>query len=295
MKCILLSSNKDLASRTMRDYLIEFEGFDQLSLPNYPVCSNDNEEGLVQNASIKNKIFRSKKYDDIDLLVFDWELIHLTNLDRLFSENCFLIFLSKHASSSKIPTLTSHFTGNFSSINTLGGNPYELGVAYPTFQKEYMKNLASRKEDLHYYNLTIESTHHGPTSSCNPLMFVEIGSTEKEWEDRLTSSTICKCLLQTIVKINKNQAKERSKIAIGIGGNHYPQKFNELILSSNVAFASIASKYNLKYIDQEMLKKMKSRSIEQVTDVFFDKKSLGVEKNRLISIAEAEDVVTNFL
>jgi D-aminoacyl-tRNA deacylase len=287
-----------MASCTMRDYLIEFEGFDQLSLPNYPVYLNNNEKGLSwkdHNSNIKYKIFKSNKYDDIDLVVFDGELIHLTNLDRLFNENCFLIFLSKHASSSKIPTLTSHFTGNFSSNITLGGDPYELGVAYPTFQKEYMKNLASRKEDLQYYNLTIESTHHGPTSSCNPLIFVEIGSTEKEWENRLTSSTICKCVLQTIVNINKNQPKERSKIAIGIGGNHYPQKFNELILSSNLAFASIASKYNLKYIDQEMLKKMKSRSIEQVTDIFFDKKSLGVEKNRLITIAEAEDLVTNFL
>jgi D-aminoacyl-tRNA deacylase len=282
----------------MRDYLIEFEGFDQASLPYYPKYIYDNKEGLVQNdrsSSIEYKILKSSKYDDIYLLVFDGELIHLTNLDRLFGENCFLIFLSKHASTSKIPTLTSHFTGNFSSNNTLGGNPYELGVAYPSFQKEYMKNLASRKEDMQCYNITIESTHHGPTSSCNPLMFVEIGSTEKEWEDRLTSSSICKCVLQTIVKITTNQAKEKTKIAIGIGGNHYPQKFNELILSSNVAFASIASKYNLKHIDQEMLKKMKLRSIEQVTDVFFDKKSLGVEKNRLISIAEAEDLVTNFL
>ena len=44
-----------------------------------------------------------------------------------------------------------------------------------------------------------------------------------------------------------------------------------------------------------MIKQMKSRSIEQVTDIFFDKKSLGAEKNRLISIAESEDLVINFV
>ena len=298
MKYILVSSTKDLASRTMRDHLIEFEGFDQLNLPYYPIYSSGNEEGLVRNdrdSCIDYKIIKSNKYVDIELVVFDGELIHLTNLDELFSDNCFLIFLSKHASNSKIPTLTSHFTGNFSSNHTLGGNPFEMGLSYPTFQKEYMKNLSSRKEDLEDYNLIIEATHHGPTSSRNPLIFVEIGSTEKEWKNRSIAATVCKCLLDTIGKINKNKAKERSRIAIGIGGNHYPQKFNEIILSSNVAFASIASKYNLKYIDKEMLKKMKSRSIEQVTDVFFDKKSLGIEKSRLISIAEAEELVTNFV
>ena len=299
MKYFLLTSNKDPASRTMRDYLIECESFDcSISMPFYRVYSDKVDEKLTekyQDFGIMYKIFRSSKHHNIDLVVFEEELISFTNLDRYFNEKCLLIFLSKHSSNSKIPTLTSHFTGNFSSNNSLGGNPYELGITYPTFQKQYMKSLMKMKEDLQQYDLTIEATHHGPTFSSNPIVFIEIGSTEKEWKNRLTASTICKCVLQTIVEINKNHPKEKSKIAIGIGGNHYPQKFNQLILSSNVAFASIASKYNLKYINQEMLKLMKSRSIEQVTDIFFDKKSLGAEKIRLISIAESEGLVINFV
>jgi D-aminoacyl-tRNA deacylase len=299
MKYFLISSSKDPASRTMRDYLLEYESFNQSRLiPHYSVYPRNNDKELFekdQDFKIMYKIIKSSKYENIDLIVFDGELVSLPDLDRLFSEKCLLIFLSKHASNSKIPTLTSHFTGNFSNNNSLGGKPFELGVTYPTFQKEYMKNLTDVKEDLHYYDLVIEATHHGPTSSSNPLIFVEIGSTEKEWENRSIASSVCKCILQTIVEIDTNLAKDKSKIAIGIGGNHYPQKFNQLILSSNVAFASIASKYNLKYINQEMIKQMKSRSIEQVTDIFFDKKSLGAEKNRLISIAESEDLVINFV
>jgi D-aminoacyl-tRNA deacylase len=62
-----------------------------------------------------------------------------------------------------------------------------------------------------------------------------------------------------------------------------------------VAFASIASKYNLKFLDEGMIQQMKTRSIEHVTDIYFDKKSLGSEKKRLISIAESQDLTPNFI
>lgn len=298
MKYVLISSTKDQASSTMREYLIEGEGFCQSGISYYPInCVNkcDNLMETNEDRRIEYKIFKSNKYDKMDLLVFDDELISLTNLDNLGIEDCFLIFLSRHSSSSKIPTLTSHFTGNFSSNNSLGGNPLELGLAYPTFQKEYMKNLTRMSSDFHNYDLTIEATHHGPTSSSNPFIFIEIGSSEEEWKNKLTASDVCKCILKTIFDKNNCQSKKESKIAIGIGGNHYPKKFNELILSSDVAFASIASKYNLKFVDEGMIKQMKTRSIEQVTDIYFEKKSLGVEKNRLISIAESQDLVFNFI
>jgi len=282
----------------MRDYLLEFEGFCQSEISHYPTnCENKNGRLIEtnENQRIEYKIFKSNKHNNIDLLVFDDELITLTKLDNLGIEDSFLIFLSRHSSNSKIPTLTSHFTGNFSSNNSLGGKPFELGLAYPTFQKEYMKNLTSMSIDFQNYDLTIEATHHGPTSSSNPLIFIEIGSSEAEWKNKLTASAICKCVLKTIFDKNNYLSNKKSKIAIGIGGNHYPKKFNELILSSDVAFASIASKYNLKFVDQGMIKQMKTRSIEHVTDIYFEKKSLGAEKNRLISIAESQDLVPNFI
>ena len=74
------------------------------------------------------------------------------------------------------------------------------------------------------------------------------------------------------------------EIAIGLGGNHYPQKFNNLILTSNVAFASIASKHNLRFINNEMLEQMRNRSIEKVTSIYIDKKGLGNEKDRILSL-----------
>ena len=195
-----------------------------------------------------------------------------------------LIFLSKHASKSKIPALTSHFTGNFSTDNSLGGAASEMGIAYPSFQKEYMKNLYSMKNSLPKYDLTIESSHHGPTSSLNPILFIEIGSSEEEWNNKETAKVVCECLIQTIQNANKKVNIKELEIAIGLGGNHYPQKFNNLILTSNVAFASIASKHNLRFINNEMLEQMRKRSIEKVTSIYIDKKGLGSEKDRILSL-----------
>jgi D-aminoacyl-tRNA deacylase len=298
MKYVLLASSKDKASCTMRDYLMEHEGFTILTSSYSHEFRRNYKDKLNQitpESSIGYEVFKSKKYENIDLLSLDHELVSLPNLDELVSERSLLIFLSKHASKSKLPALTSHFTGNFSSSNSLGGSPFELGIAYPTFQKEYMKNLVGMKSDLQQYDLTIEATHHGPTSSTNPIMFVEIGSSDEEWENRLTASLVCKCLLQTIEQKSKYQAKKTSKIAIGLGGNHYSEKFNKLIISSDVAFASIASKHNLRFIDKNMLNQMRGKSIEQVTDIYFDKKSLGSEKHRLISISEDECLTINFV
>lgn len=298
MKYVLISSTKDQASSTMREYLIEFEGFCQSGISYYHTNMDSKGKesiGTSENQRIEYKIFRSNKHNKVDLLVFDNELISLANLDNLGIEDCLLIFLSRHSSISKIPALTSHFTGNFSSNNSLGGNPFELGLAYPTFQKEYMKNLTSMSNDFQNYDLTIEATHHGPTSSSNPLIFIEIGSSEVDWKNKLTASTVCKCLLKTVFDKNNYLSNKESKIAIGIGGNHYPKKFNDLILNSDVAFASIASKYNLKFVDQRMIKQMKARSNEHVTDIYFEKKSIGGEKNRLITIAESQDLLLNFI
>jgi D-aminoacyl-tRNA deacylase len=238
----------------------------------------------ARNSDSRIRFLKCKKYNNLNLVVTDEELIHIKNIDKFEFPNNVLIFLSKHESKSKIPALTSHFTGNFSTDKSLGGAAFEIGIAYPSFQKEYMKNLFLMKNSLPKYDLTIESSHHGPTSSSNPILFIEIGSSEEEWNNKKTAKMVCDCLIQTIQNVNKKANNEELEIAIGLGGNHYPQKFNNLILSSNVAFASIASKHNLRFINNEMLNQMWEKSIEKVTSIYIDKKGMGSEKNRILSL-----------
>lgn len=249
----------------------------------------------IRSCNPKIKFFKSKKYHNLNLCVTDEELIHLRSIDKFEFPNSILIFLSKHASKSKIPALTSHFTGNFSMDNSLGGTPCEIGIAYPSFQKEYMKNLYSKKNSLHNYDLTIEASHHGPTSSVNPILFIEIGSSEEEWSNKKTAKMVCECLIQTIKNVSKKTNIEESEIAIGFGGNHYPKKFNNLILTSNVAFAAIASKHNLRFISNEMLEQMRKKSIEKVTSIYVDKKGMSSEKDRIVSLLRTQELDIKYI
>ena len=272
----------------------EIEFVDYYSLNDRSKLEIDKNQG-VRTSDFKIKFLKSKKYHNLNLVVTDEELIHLKNVEKSEFQNSVLIFLSKHASKSKIPALTSHFTGNFSIDNSLGGAPFEIGVAYPSFQKVFMKNLYSMKNSLPKYDLTIEASHHGPTSSSNPILFIEIGSSEEEWSNKKTAKLVCECLIQTIQNVSEKAKVEESEIAIGLGGNHYPQKFNNLILTSNIAFASIASKHNLRFICNEMLEQMKGKSIEKVTSIYIDKKGMGSEKDRILSLLRTQELETKYV
>ena len=289
-KFTIITSSKDIASSTMLNYLENEVGFENsFYFDDHTKLGIDKKQDVRSSVS-KIKFLKCKKYSNLNLVVTDEELIHFRNIDKFEIPNNVLIFLSKHASKSKIPALTSHFTGNFSTDKSLGGREFEIGIAYPSFQKVYMKNLFLMKNSLIKYDLTIESSHHGPTSSSNPILFIEIGSSEEEWQNKETAKMVCECLIQSIQNVNKKANTEELEIAIGLGGNHYPQKFNNLILTSNVAFAAIASKHNLRFINSAMLSQMLEKSMEKVTSIYIDKKGMGSEKNRILSLLRTQEL-----
>jgi D-aminoacyl-tRNA deacylase len=137
--------------------------------------------------------------------------------------------------------------------------------------------------------LIIEATHHGPTSLTNPMLFIEIGSSEKQWNDKVAASIVCKCVLETAKDIKKRVNPNNINIGIGIGGNHYPQKFNNLILFSNVAFGPIISKYNLAFINEKTINQMKVKSIEKIKYIYVDEKGLGKEKDKVLRLLKNQE------
>src|SRR5574339_573362 len=132
----LITSELDLASKTMLGYLQEYKKFIEL----------------------KNFCFTSLLYDNIS------------------------IYVSKNQLKSRIPSLTCHFPGNYFT-NSYGGNKSELGIAYPSLQKNYLKKIYQSREKVPFCDITIETTHHGPTTLKKPAMFVEIGSSEDQWSN----------------------------------------------------------------------------------------------------------------
>lgn len=259
----LVASKQDSASMTMANYLIHDKDFSVYDK------KNNNEE------------YTSEVYKKIKLHISNESLLYIEDLDTKYPHSKAFIFLSKHRSESRIPTLTCHCTGNFAD-NPYGGNVRELAISYPYLQKRYLKEINNSKLALSYYQIVIEASHHGPTSLKKPVLFIEIGSTERQWIDRNAASIVCNCLLGILV----NGLGQCEKVGICLGGTHYPSKFNKLLLESEFGLAAVAPKHNLESVDKDMLNQMIAKSIETVTHIIVDWKGLGKEKNRIMGLAE---------
>jgi D-aminoacyl-tRNA deacylase len=266
-QCVLVTSGHDLAGTTMSRYLIRNAEF----------------VTVTKRRNTHSESYRSLRHKNIQLHIFFGDLLTLENIDNLYPCADVFIFLSKHKSHSSIPTLTCHFTGNFSADNSYGGNPRQIAISYPSLQKAYLKAItAAARKKVPEYEVIIEATHHGPTSLNKPVLFVELGSSEKQWADENAAAVICDTLLNILHK-----GFERcQKVGIALGGTHYPKKFNKLLLESKFGLAAVASKHNLEAIDDAMLKQMVEKSVEKVTHIVLDNKGLGREKDRILKIVE---------
>jgi D-aminoacyl-tRNA deacylase len=263
----LICSNQDLASTTISNCLIENYGFAEVPE--------------------QKSTFSSSDYQGIVLHISESNLLYLDNLDEKYPNTSCFIFLSQHRSEANVPALTCHSTGNFG-INNYGGRENELGICYPWIQKQYLIELNNKKDIVPNYDIIIESTHHGPTSLKKPILFVEIGSTREQWTDENAASIVCDSLLTVLEK--KQGACE--KVAVGLGGNHYPTKFNKILLESEYGLGPIAAKHDLPYLNNSFIVQMIQRNIEQVTCAIVDSKGLGKEKSRILAIIDEVGIET---
>jgi D-aminoacyl-tRNA deacylase len=190
------------------------------------------------------------------------------------------IFLSRHKSESQIPTLTAHFPGNFSDDSSYGGRSRELGYTYPSLHRTYLMHLEHLRDRVSDYKIVTEPMHHGPTSFSKPVLFVEIGSSEERWSDKLAVETVCEAVVKTI-----SNHFPAEKIALGFGGSHYSEKFTQLVIKSDFALGAIAPKYVLQHINQLIIDQMISRSNEKITYAVIDWKGVK-DRARIISLVE---------
>ena len=278
----LVASKQDPASNLMAEYLINQVGF-SISKKNYAAnrSSLNREEDDFSEYHYGNIITLHVSHNS--------SLLYLDKLDDKYPDSEAFIFLSRHSSESGIPTLTCHFTGNFSASNPYGGNPRELGICFPSLQKEYIKEINTARSQVPNYQITIEATHHGPTSLKKPTLFIEIGSTPRQWVDKHAASIVCDSLV-SLVSRKKNTDNHCKSVGIALGGTHYPAKFNQLLLESDFGLAAVAAKHSLTAIDESMMQQMISKSIEKVTHAIVDRKGLGKEKHRILELIAEKDL-----
>src|SRR2546422_9992130 len=145
-----------------------------------------------------------------------------------------VVYLSKHRSESRRPSLTVHPIGNPCAAE-FGGQPETLVPSAPRWMTAALRGLRKEAKGL-AYDVTFEATHHGPYLTT-PTFYIEQGSTEREWADLAASRAIARGLL-ALEPVD-------APIGIGLGGGHYVPRHTDLALERRVAFGHLLAAYAL--------------------------------------------------
>ncbi len=192
------------------------------------------------------------------------------------------IFASTHKSASNTPGFSVHTPGNWGTAE-LGGKPRTLNFAMPSKIKLIARKMKELSDASLEWQVSVEVDHHGPTVD-KPVLFAEIGSTEKEWINEIAGEIAAKAILAAI------KSNETFPAYVGFGGSHYAPKFTPKIVGGGIAFGHIVSGYSLERsgVDEEMLKQAMERNAEPIASALIDWKGIkGETRGRLIAALDA--------
>ena len=228
---------------------------------------------ISQDLEKKNGVFRGEKFD---VLITTSPVISADWLEKKFDYDGY-VFLSKHAAESGTLALTCHSTGNFD-VAKFGGNSQQVAVPFPSFQKTYLQNLWKNRTDFPDFQITIEATHHGPTDLNKPSIFIEIGTTQKQWND----VELCNSIAQ-IVKKTFEKPLQQFPFAVCFGGTHYSQKFTNEIINGKFALGTVIPKHAIEFLEQSLFQHIIERNIDAQI-ALLDWNSLGKNKQKVVEL-----------
>lgn len=234
---------------------------------------------IMQDMQKQEDIYHGKNFD---LVVISTPAISADWIEEKYQYDSY-VFLSKHASESGTLALTCHSTGNFSEAQ-FGGLPRQVAIPHPHLQKSYMKHLWTKRNDFSKFEITIEATHHGPTALNKPALFIEIGTTQKEWNDKKLCENVAKIIVEEVCK-----EPEKHKVAICFGGTHYPKKFNKELIEGEFALGTVAPKHALDNLDSALFSHILDRN-KEAKYALVDWRGLGKNKQKVINLIQATDL-----
>jgi D-aminoacyl-tRNA deacylase len=187
----------------------------------------------------------------------------------------YIIVASKHKSNDGRAVLTAHFTGNVKNAD-FGGHPFELSTPSPFFICSILRKMQYLAEGMQF-EVNMESTHHGPTDISTPMVYVEIGSGEKQWSDPIAAEIVAKAIMEA--------RPEKKPVAIGFGGGHYASRQTRILLEEDVTFGHNFPDHLLGDIDEELIQQAFEKS--RADFVYFDRKSIpSKDRSRIENIIQ---------
>ena len=217
--------------------------------------------------------------DDIKLYTINTRHVNAENIDKNIEADRF-IFSTTHRSEAGTASFSVHAPGNWNRAE-MGGKEREICIAMPALMKQAYLEL-KKHNNLDKFNVTMECTHHGPYLE-KPCMFIEIGSTEKEWTNQEAGRIVAQTIATVLAGADRYKGK-KYEVALGIGGPHYCNNFNKILERTDIAVGHVCPKYALESLDEVMIKQGVEKSQEKVGFILLDWKGLGKEKQRIVGI-----------
>jgi D-aminoacyl-tRNA deacylase len=187
------------------------------------------------------------------------------------------IYASTHKSESGMPCFTAHTPGNWGKAG-LGGKPRSLNIASASRLSAALQKMKALSQASAGWEVCLEVDHHGPTLG-KPVLFVEIGSSEKEWCNA-EAGRIC---AQGVIAAAS--AAPLQEACIGFGGTHYCPKFSPLVLMGE-PLGHIISGYSLERdgVDEEMVGQAVAKNDCKITRALLDWKGIkGGKRQELVA------------
>ncbi|MEM1515005.1 MAG: D-aminoacyl-tRNA deacylase [Candidatus Bathyarchaeia archaeon] len=253
-----MASKSDIAGLNISSKLVEVFGF------------KEGEKILGQPTYVKEL----EGAEEAKLVIIENEVVNIQSIPPLNNLKI-IIFISKHSSKSGTPTLSVHTPGNIGEA-FLGGKPKKVSISPASAMKTALIEMKTARDEIGLpYEISYECTHHGPSLDI-PAMFIELGSTPKQWRDQKAAEVVARGAV----------AAAENKIvypaALGIGGQHYNKKFTHIALTSEIAFGHMIPKYAVHEVDEYIIRQCIERTVEMVSKVILDWKGVKGEDKQLL-------------
>jgi D-aminoacyl-tRNA deacylase len=261
MTVLIIASTKDPASTNIKRKLLEQSSWDEIA-----TCYN-------------NPVYQQTMKDNVVVVTISDNKIRHENLTQEIKQNLGItpkqaIFISRHRSKTGEPTLTTHPIGNYGPAN-FGGKPRTLSLSSPRLMTCFLRIIKKNADEAGlYHHVCFEVTHHGPYMDI-PVFFVEVGSTEEEWNNQESAAVVAQSLLDLLELYHYEEEHPEEPVLIGIGGGHYAPRFTDVALEKKVAFGHMIPTYHIRAgnIDNETFNKA-LQATPQVEGVYFHRKAL---------------------
>lgn len=232
MTVLIVSSTEDPASTHIKQSLLEQTPWDEHGVfYDTPVYRHTSMKNLVMVTIPDKKI----RHENIDGEVYE----------QLDIDPKIAIFLSRHRSKMGEPTLTVHPIGNFGDAE-FGGQPKTLVPAAPRMMAQLLRNIHKNLQTTDLaFQVCYEVTHHGPLLKI-PTLFVEVGSSEVQWQQKEPAEIIATSLLQLLQTCHyEEDCNKDTPVLLGLGGGHYAPRFTDIVFQKNAAFGHMIPSYHL--------------------------------------------------